>query len=172
METEKARVTTAKKLARKLIKECGISHPPVLLNDVIKKLRENYSLGVYKADLGDELSGMMVTTQGDFLDDRTDNILYNQNHHVRRQRFTVAHEVGHLLMGTTHSGAAESFEDSSEHEKEANCFASELLIPTDWLKEDLQKGGKVDELAWKYYVSKDTMGWKISNSNLLKYVKL
>lgn len=172
METEKARIATVRKLARNLIKECGIDHPPVLLNDVIKKLRESYKIGVYKADFGDELSGMMVTSQGDFLDDRTDDIFYNQNHHVRRQRFTVAHEIGHLLMGTTHSNSAITFEDSNEYEKEADCFASELLMPTDWLKKDLQEGGKVDEFAWKYFVSKDAMGWKISNNSLLKYVKL
>lgn len=60
-----------------------------------------------------------------------------------RQRFTLAHELGHVLI-PWHTGNIvefsdyENITDATEYyltEQEANDFASELLIPNDWLKE-------------------------------------
>lgn len=43
-----------------------------------------------------------------------------------RDRFTTAHEVGHLLLHTLHRGA-----EPARAEKEANRFAGALLLPAD-----------------------------------------
>jgi hypothetical protein len=57
-----------------------------------------------------------------------------------RTRFTIAHELGHAVMAW-HIGTAEcamSQSDSLQRsplEQEADHFASELLLPSDWLKE-------------------------------------
>jgi hypothetical protein len=58
-----------------------------------------------------------------------------------RTRFTIAHELGHAAM-TWHIGTAEcampqrnSFGERSPLEQEADHFASELLLPPDWLNE-------------------------------------
>ncbi len=55
---------------------------------------------------------------------RTDErvILYNEKLPLACIRFTVAHEIGHAVL--CHSEAEESWE-----EKEANCFARNLLCP-------------------------------------------
>ncbi len=68
-------------------------------------------------------------------------ILVNKNRPKTRQRFTLAHEIGHVIipwhMGTifditdtnTRAGAI----DYWDMEAEANAFATELLMPSDWV---------------------------------------
>lgn len=48
-------------------------------------------------------------------------ILYNERQHYETQRFTVAHELGHLLL--SHN------EEDWATNAEANCFARNLLCP-------------------------------------------
>lgn len=60
-----------------------------------------------------------------------------------RQRFTVAHELGHLVL---HSGSAQpsSPSDASRMEREANRFAASFLVPGDAALDDLHaNGGRV-----------------------------
>ena len=69
-------------------------------------------------------------------------ILVNADHAKARQRFTIAHELGHLLLHgytTAHADRAFKFRDarSSEgsalEEIQANQFAAELLMPRELL---------------------------------------
>jgi hypothetical protein len=67
-------------------------------------------------------------------------VFYAGDPEALRTRFTIAHELGHAVMAW-HIGTAEcamqqrtSFE-RSPLEQEADYFASELLLPSDWLKE-------------------------------------
>lgn len=60
-----------------------------------------------------------------------------------RQRFTVAHELGHLVL---HSGSAQPAtpSEAARMEREANRFAASFLVPGDVALEDLEKcGGRV-----------------------------
>lgn len=54
-------------------------------------------------------------------------ICYNDKKHETTNRFTLAHELGHILLN--HSSSSD-FE-----EKEANCFARNLLCPVTFAKE-------------------------------------
>ncbi len=70
--------------------------------------------------------------------DRRPIILVSDRCSVQRQRFTVAHELGHIVLG--HIGKYElvNREPSSEDspvEHEANVFASRLLAPAIVLRE-------------------------------------
>ena len=49
-------------------------------------------------------------------------ILYNENCPLGCIRFTIAHEIGHAVLGHT-------VEHDSSSEKEANCFARNFLCP-------------------------------------------
>ena len=87
------------------------------------------------------------TTSG-FLIEKDDQAVIGVNidHHPNRQRFTIAHEIGHACM---HTDVSKNFIDSStivvkkrdskssegikEEEIEANAFAAELLMPQDAL---------------------------------------
>ncbi len=69
--------------------------------------------------------------------DRHIVILLNDKQHRHRKRFTLAHEIGHILLG--HDPAifdGESIIEARQawQETEANRFASELLLPVPELK--------------------------------------
>lgn len=61
-----------------------------------------------------------------------------------RTRFTLAHELGHILLGW-HLGLAECSMTPTTvrhpDEQEADAFAAELLIPTEWIHSHSQKLG-------------------------------
>jgi hypothetical protein len=50
-----------------------------------------------------------------------------------RQRFTLSHELAHLILGTEPDIAIEPFRSSRREERDADQLASELLIPSDEL---------------------------------------
>lgn len=50
------------------------------------------------------------------------HIVFNENETIGRQRFTIMHEIGHILLGHK--------EKSDLAEQEANCFASYALAPS------------------------------------------
>jgi Zn-dependent peptidase ImmA (M78 family) len=104
--------------------------------------------------LEEEVSGVLVIKEERAI------IGVNENHHVHRQRFTIAHELGHFLL---HKGDAKVFVDASKvffrdgqsskgnerHEIEANTFAAELLMPEARVREivDDQRIDAFDETA-------------------------
>lgn len=55
-------------------------------------------------------------------------ILYNEDMPLSCIRFTIAHEIGHAVLGHAN-------EDDPAAEKEANCFARNLLCPLPVAKE-------------------------------------
>lgn len=73
------------------------------------------------------------------LDRRRPLVLIDDTQHETRQRFTLAHELGHILLPwhvgdfvcDTHEGDWSARAD----EPEANRFAAELLIPGAWLRD-------------------------------------
>lgn len=88
-----------------------------------------------------------------------------------RQRFTVAHELGHHALG--HENAPRdsgNFPSSGDpRERLANRFAAELLMPAALLAQQLQHGtaANVQTLAQRFGVSQDAMGYRLLNLGLL-----
>ncbi|WP_290705317.1 ImmA/IrrE family metallo-endopeptidase [Amphritea sp.] len=83
----------------------------------------------------------------------------NSLHHPHRQRFTIAHELGHFIQ---HSVLSDSFEDATffrngdmnRMETEANQFAAELLMPEDDFHSAISTGSqKVEDIAEFFHVS-------------------
>jgi Zn-dependent peptidase ImmA (M78 family) len=115
----------------------------------------------------------------------------NSTHHPNRQRFTIAHEVGHFLLhdhDAIHVDRGEcglrvrlrneeSSKGDDDYEKEANLFAAEVLMPAMFLEQDLaplEGANLFDEdvlrpLAGKYGVSSQALTFRLAN---LGYVKL
>src|SRR3989344_1669708 len=99
---EKARIGTARNLARSLIKKCKIKVAPVSLRTIINFLQTTHDLGVYPApNFTDRLSGILVTIEDESADTRRNEIHYNENHSWHRKRFSIVSEKGHLLFNTT-----------------------------------------------------------------------
>lgn len=123
----------AEQLARKLRAEEG----DALLADVVV-LAERHGVAVREGQMEESVSGMLVVKE------RGAVIGVNAKHHPNRQRFTVAHELGHYFLhreeGRVFVDAAPVFfrdgasaEGDDWQEVEANAFAAELLMPKDML---------------------------------------
>ncbi|MFD6286545.1 ImmA/IrrE family metallo-endopeptidase [Streptomyces sp. NPDC060205] len=116
--------------ARALLMEFGIDDAPI--NPV--QLAEKLGVLVVPQDMPDDVSGMLLRREDEQV------IGVNQQHHKKRQRFTVAHEIGHLRL---HRGrplildtdTRVNFRDTvssmatDREEMEANRFAAALLAP-------------------------------------------
>lgn len=74
---------------------------------------------------------------------KTTRVIVNENNPPLRQRFTMAHELGHVLIpwhtGTIIDHVDPALIDAAGHywsmEAEANTFAAELLMPHGWIED-------------------------------------
>jgi Zn-dependent peptidase ImmA (M78 family) len=108
----------------------------------------------------------------------------NALHHPNRQRFTIAHEIGHLVLHRPEITKeihvdrefpmlmrdAVSATGSDEMEIEANCFAAEILMPESFLAKslegrpiDIDDDAAVSALAKVYKVSASAMRLRLGN---------
>jgi Zn-dependent peptidase ImmA (M78 family) len=165
---EKPRYGFARQMARKVLKDCGCTRLPVELAPILSKKGYEYI----------ELDTLLDRVDAIFLRNKDDGKTYaavNSNHHVHRQRFSLAHEFGHILMNhdlnyyrpyitiddppteKTHTDAEANFE------KEANAFAGELLVPLDMLKIEFRKTSDIKQLAKSFWVSQQVASIAVSN---------
>lgn len=99
-------------------------------------------------------------------------IRFNRTDAQVRQRFTIAHELGHYFLGHGDQDRddprmfAESVRDPVE--RAANQFAAELLMPADELQALVQSGkmASIEELAKAFLVSKVAMTYRLGNLSL------
>ncbi|WP_294796183.1 ImmA/IrrE family metallo-endopeptidase [uncultured Fenollaria sp.] len=120
-------------------------------------------------------------------------IRVNKNEPIYRQRFTIAHELGHILLG--HEGKSFRKLDHKEYgdflermnEVTANSFAAELLMPEILVRLALENSMKdfgydksskftasdVNLLAtvtsMKMNISKEAFLYRLDNLNILSY---
>ena len=158
---DKARIKVSRDAARKLLKDARITKFPVLLRDIAQNIPD---LVIDGKELEDEISGMQATYKG------ISFIRYNVKHSTTRKRFSVAHELGHVMLGHTSSCQRGSLSSSNHLEVEANQFAAELLCPRAMLKEAVKTITTVDGLVSAFWVSKDCMDWRVLETKV--YTKL
>lgn len=133
----------AKKQARMLVEKLGLKAPPV----PVEKLAKALAVRIEYNPFDDELSGMA------FLRDGKPIIGVNSKHHPNRQRFTVAHELGHIVLHRSYLETAVLVDKSKNFiardptsakgidplEIQANAFASELLLPAKLVRQVLSE---------------------------------
>jgi Zn-dependent peptidase ImmA (M78 family) len=160
--------------ANAVLAEQGVTAAPVPVERIAKSL----SAQVRFSPLDDELSGMVYVKDGAPI------IGVNALHHPNRQRFTMAHEIGHLLFHRDEitkeihvdKGFPMLMRDAvssagiNEMEMEANLFAAELLMPVEFLAKslegqpfDIDDEGAVSALAKEYKVSPSAMRFRLGN---------
>ncbi len=107
-----------------ILTNIGISALPLDFSELEKKLKKGHILGLVLKD------------------DKNAVIYYSNKDSSNRQRFTIAHELGHICKHLVPDSSDYPYidwrieEESSNHkEMEANIFAGELLIPLPKLKE-------------------------------------
>ncbi len=151
--------------AKKLLEEEGVVDAPV----DVEALALSQGVVVRFEELEDRISGILV---------RKGERVYaaiNKLHHPNRQRFTIAHELGHFLL---HPKSPTVFVDDAlvyfreddisspadAREVEANVFAAAVLMPKRLLERDI-KGRFIDAfddsalraLVQKYKVSQQAL---------------
>ncbi|MGL5719433.1 MAG: ImmA/IrrE family metallo-endopeptidase [Alphaproteobacteria bacterium] len=95
-------------------------------------------------------------------------IIVNSNDTYERQRFTIAHEIGHFVLhGKDSQDTAEDvlyrepWASTDYKEQEANCFAANLIVPEHLLRKYYLKGN-IENLAKAFGMSVTMMGYRIA----------
>jgi Zn-dependent peptidase ImmA (M78 family) len=157
--------------ARELLDKAGILRPPV-------NPFEQLGVILVMTAMKDDVSGMLVR-------EPTRTVIgVNEAHASNRQRFTVAHEIGHLQL---HKGrplimdtdVRVNLRDSvsgmatDREEIEANRFAAALLIPDFMIRNEMSKRritsapDLVEHLRRLFEVSAPAMNYRLVNLGVL-----
>lgn len=132
-------------------KDNGINELPISLDKLVQKL----NIRLREKSLDNEISGELYRD----LEDGGWVIIVNSNQTAARQRFTIAHELGHYVL---HRNESDAFEDeiffrSGEKdlsEYQADNFAAELLMPKELFTQALNKEGcTIESLSAQFGVS-------------------
>jgi Zn-dependent peptidase ImmA (M78 family) len=169
-------VTEAEQLARKVLRDAGVDAPPVPVDDIARAHGAQLSFEPFKGGI----SGML------YRDSERKVIGVNSFHAATRQRFTVAHELGHLLLHETRAMIVDthvyrrdevSSMGTKKEEREANAFAAELLMPRDFVElafdsvlneqPAITASQLVSRLAGDFEVSEQAMGIRLGNLGIL-----
>lgn len=152
----------------------------------VKEVAKHLSITLTLYDFGDDVSGVLLR------DGEKTTIGYSSQTGYQRQRFTIAHELGHYVLDHQRQGVfvdtpekyftlfrdAKSATGEDVQEREANAFAASLLMPRDLLIEaatNFYRSGItrdenydiVEPLARRFYVSKLAMSIRLTNLDLL-----
>jgi len=136
-------------IAHKVRKAWRIEKP--LINDTVKLLEKN-GIAIASFNFGTErVDSRCVLTETKF-----PIIIYNKAMLGDRQRFSLAYQLGHLVM---HTAANVNWERDIAHE--ANLFAAEFLMPESEIRKDFENDITLPLLA------ELKLKWKASMISLL-----
>ena len=160
--------------AEALLARLAVKSPPTPVEKIAKALGAE----VRFAPFDNELSGMVYVKDG------VPIIGVNSLHHPNRQRYTIAHELGHLelhrqlITSEVHVDKnfpvlmrdPKSASGTELLEIQANKFAAELLMPRLLIEQafgkkefDIDDDGPIEELAKRFRVSKQALEYRIRN---------
>lgn len=136
------KIKWAEKKAYQLLNSLEIDSAPIPVEDIVKAL--NIKLTKSPFEEGKNFSGVL------YRDKSGKSIIgVNARESDKRQRFTIAHEIGHFIMheGDLHidENFRVNFRDANsslainKEEIEANAFAAALLMPEELLKRALKE---------------------------------
>jgi len=169
-------------LVRHILKEAGVTEAPVPVEHLVRAQGAELRMQGLEVPDSSNISGFLYREHGKAI------IGVNAAHHPNRQRFTVAHELGHLLLHgaadgirvddvhvdrSFHLRSQLSSEGTDPAEREANFFAAELLMPEHFLRAealsfDLVDDAAAKDLAKRYGVSVQAMMIRLANLGILK----
>lgn len=139
----------------------------------IHKISKHLNVDVQEEAMEDEISGLFVMKDGHAY------IRYNFSEDKKRQRFTIAHELGHFML---HKEVPLFVDKKNEKimyrnsasatgeilkEREANGFAASLLMPSQFIKDEWEKmpfdEDPIEYLANIFQVSQQAMSFRLAN---------
>lgn len=174
MKPLRARYSKIRREVNTLLEECRVSRPPV----AVEQIAQTLGAQIVYSNFNGEVSGLLVRKGGSII------IGVHSEQSEKRKRFTIAHEIGHLIMHEVtgdedvhvdktfrvdlRSPKSSTAEDVGEIE--ANAFAAALLMPEDMIRNDVRKltldfedSGRIHELAERYMVSDQAMTFRLLN---------
>ncbi|SDP02416.1 protein of unknown function [Paenibacillus sp. yr247] len=141
-----ANLAVARNAARKIHKDLKLTFPVPIRELLI----ETYGFTILDIEIDEEISALVD------LDSKY--IGLNNGHHINRQRFTLAHELGHIILNhkdVRYTDHENSDKGKAPFEKEADEFAAELLMPQHELKR--VKSKDIADLLAHFHVSKQAL---------------
>jgi Zn-dependent peptidase ImmA (M78 family) len=156
--------------AVRVLEQAGVNELPVPVDQIAIELGAEITYEPYDGDV----SGMLYRSDTDAL------IGVNSKHPPTRQRFSIAHEIGHLVM---HEGTlvfVDRFDrvnrrdgTSDREEIQANSFAAELIMPRKLVEQEVDRILSKQEsitpqklaqrLAKTFKVSPEAMSYRLQN---------
>lgn len=137
---------------------------PVDVDLIAQKL----NLKVHRSPLDASVAGLIVQSG----EDQPVEVFINQSDRSTRQRFTLAHEIGHFVKRTKTPGQSLlgfiDYRDelagrgTDPEEIWANAFAAELLMPSFAVRNYWASGMSVQKMAKEFDVSRSAMETRIS----------
>lgn len=142
--------------ARALVDACHITVPPV---DLARLAREVRIERVRELDI--RLDGQLVALEGGGYE-----VILSRNAPTTRKRFTLAHEIAHVLLAA--EGRDAGCGDAAVEEL-CNAMAAELLMPHSFLEMALQPREPLTvallrQMARRFQCSLEAMAWRVFNS--------
>ena len=164
------------KFVRDLLNELGIQGPPIPVEKIAEM--KGATLSFEPFDGQDDISGLLYRDENNLV------IGVNSAHHPNRQRFTIAHELGHMFLHEKQELFIDvNFRDSKSSlasdnkEIAANAFAAELLMPRELIKNELirryqknprpNKEDLIESLSKLFQVSIQAMEFRLINLGFL-----
>ncbi|MDO9567610.1 MAG: ImmA/IrrE family metallo-endopeptidase [Candidatus Desulfaltia sp.] len=155
----------SRNIARKVLKDYDLSEVPTDLLKVFKRLGLKY----IELNDAEDIEGAILEIDG-----KPAIAVLNKAKPIPRQRFTLAHELGHIFLAHTQRDIYDPEKDRENtatlakqskppKEVEADVFASELLVPYEQLKKHTADINNVDKLAGIFQVSKQAMTLAVMN---------
>ncbi len=141
--------------ARDFVRQANIESVPVDLNRYLSMAGAQLKV---RTEMRDEEAGQTMPLSDHYL------ICVNGNHSNERQRFTILHEIAHIVLDlpSTHGDSLDvnslgSYERRPREEILCDVFASECLLPYIFFKDDVRRVDlgldAVCDLAAKYDAS-------------------
>lgn len=161
---ERPRIGFVREMARKVLKKYSVAQPGTPL----EQIGRGENLNIVPRRWPDSVGGLLL---------RSERIIgVNANHHPNRQRFSIAHEMGHYFLnhtldeyetGITLDNPPIGHDPSKVQNKEADEFANELLVPLSIAKSAFKTVRDVDTLAKMFQVSTQVMFIALSKHRLI-----
>lgn len=131
-----------------------------------ERIAEAIGMIVERRHLRDGTSGMLRVEQ-----DASPEIYVDVNDVEQRQRFTIAHELGHYFERTTSGATDFNFIDRrgaeyDAHEFYADEFAANLLMPEREVRARVEAGDRLTKLAQYFGVSLPAAKLRLRRLNL------
>lgn len=160
------------KRAWDLLKRYDASQLPI---DVYQ-IAETLGIAIQFEELDDDVSGLLL------IENDQATMAINETQHPNRQRFTIAHEIGHFMLHRQSENSLfvdkkyevyrrdeKSSDGDDRQEREANRFAAALLMPKEILKKEIkrQQLDLIDDtdayvLAKRFGVSTQALGFRLA----------